>query len=642
MEPLALSEELHAESLERLCVAALGRGDAAAAFRFVDRRCRIPPLAKAHHFALRAEALNRMGERDSALADLAEAIAIAPDDIHANRRMLAWGKGAARAEAARVLVGQDADPAVIVEALKVLRQEDQRAVASLRVFDEAIAGWVAWNGSGAVALSVLSGARERSYPIAPQDDHPLAAGGFEHIASFEVDRPGSALAQSILLSLDGEPFHAVRAPANRKAERARPRAAAKADAITVIVPIYRDFAATRDCLESLKPEIARRSRDQAILVNDATPEPEIRQYLATFSQVPRFTVLANEVNCGFVASVNRALERTRGGDVVLLNADTIVPPQFIDRLAAIARSHAAIGTVTPLSNNGEFTSFPVPFRQNPVPAKKAARALDRLAARVNEGVAIDIPNGIGFCLYITRACLNAVGPLSEIFQRGYLEDVDFCLRARERGFRNVCAPSVYVSHVGSLSFGADKRSLVVQNLNTIEIKFPDYRTECAAFMAADPLRAARAAIERAMPPAAAFERLIVTGSGLVRAVVDHRADDLQRRKKSVLILSVESGTATVHLHNAAKAVPQSVSFDLAQSAEVQALRKYLTRLKLERIEIADPANVPQSLLALVAGLERPIDLFVADGGLMCPRGTLRRAGAICPRLAARVACEECA
>ena len=35
--------------------------------------------------------------------------------------------------------------------------------------------------------------------------------------------------------------------------------------------------------------------------------------------------------------------------------------------------------------------------------------IDEIAARVNLGRVIDIPSGIGFCLYITRACLDGVG-----------------------------------------------------------------------------------------------------------------------------------------------------------------------------------------------------------------------------------------
>ena len=152
------------------------------------------------------------------------------------------------------------------------------------------------------------------------------------------------------------------------------------------------------------------------------------------------------------------------GDVILLNSDTIVPPGFIDRLAAAAHSSADIGTVTPLSNNGEFTSFPIPNISNPLPSRKEIIRIDRIAAKANSDRIVDIPSGIGFCLYVTRACLDSVGPLSEDFGPGYLEDADFCLRAREHGFRNVCAPSVYVGHAGSKSFGKEKRSLVVRNL----------------------------------------------------------------------------------------------------------------------------------------------------------------------------------
>src|SRR6185369_4154810 len=128
----------------------------------------------------------------------------------------------------------------------------------------------------------------------------------------------------------------------------------------------------------------------------------IVNYLASFESVPNFSVLNNAVNIGFAGTVNRALQLTKGGDVVLLNADTIVPPKFIERLAAYVQADSTIGTITPLSNNGEFTSFPLANRASQLPQAKELAEIDRIAAFVNGGKAIDIPNGIGFCLYITR------------------------------------------------------------------------------------------------------------------------------------------------------------------------------------------------------------------------------------------------
>jgi GT2 family glycosyltransferase len=203
-------------------------------------------------------------------------------------------------------------------------------------------------------------------------------------------------------------------------------------------------------------------------VNDASPDAAINDYLAGVGKDRRVELLTNDTNLGFVGSVNRALAGIPRGDILLLNADTIVPDNFVDRLAAAAHSSPGIGTVTPLSNNGEFTSFPIANTAKPLPPLAEMAALDRIAAQANAGRIVTIPNGIGFCLYVTRACLDSVGALSNRYHRGYLEDVDFCLRARECGFRNVCAPFVYVGHAGSRSFGKGKRSLVVRNLAIIE------------------------------------------------------------------------------------------------------------------------------------------------------------------------------
>src|SRR3954467_8389419 len=117
---MILTKDSHPESLERLCIAALSAQEAEAAFMYADRRCRIAPLAKAHHYTLRAEALHRLGDLESAVTSIAAALALAPEDIQANRRMLAWGPDAERISAARALIASDAHAPVLVEALRIL------------------------------------------------------------------------------------------------------------------------------------------------------------------------------------------------------------------------------------------------------------------------------------------------------------------------------------------------------------------------------------------------------------------------------------------------------------------------------------------------------------------------------------------
>ncbi len=374
-------------------------------------------------------------------------------------------------------------------------------------------------------------------------------------------------------------------------------------------------------------------RHRAILVNDATPEPKIAKYLAGLEAKSCVDVLINARNLGFTGSVNRALVQVKQGDVIILNADTVVPPGFIKRLADAARSSPDIGTLTPLSNNGEFTSFPIPNTANPLGSRKDIERIDAIAAKFNAGKIIDIPSGIGFCLYVTRACLDKVGLLSGDFGAGYLEDADFCLRARERGFRNVCAPSVYVGHAGSKSFGQEKRALVVRNLGVLERRYPNHRPECAAFMAADPLRAARQDIERAAVATTGHPRLLVTGAGAVGAIARARAREVASEAQSVMILEVRHGVdgATVHIMDAAGGMPQSLEFNLSISSECETLAEFTKALRPSGIEILDPANVPPALLNLLIKLKIPYDIVIADAGLLGPPAAQPSAAAVPPR-----------
>ena len=271
--------------------------------------------------------------------------------------------------------------------------------------------------------------------------------------------------------------------------------------------------------------------------------------------------------------------------------------------------------MTPLSNNGEYVSFPIPIAVNPLGSRREVKRINMIATKANLDKIVDIPSGTGFCLYVTRACLDRVGPLSEDFTRGYLEDVDFCLRARQHGFRNVCAPFVYIGHAGSKSFGGEKRSLVVRNLRILERRFPDHRAECTAFLEADPLRTARQAIERTAASVARRPRLFVTGAGVVGEITHQRARAATAAAGSAMILEVQRGTL-VRMINATGGMPQSLQFNLSASSERDSLVDFIKSNRPSRIEILDPANTPFQLIDLLLNLKVPYDMFIADAGLL--------------------------
>ena len=342
-------------------------------------------------------------------------------------------------------------------------------------------------------------------------------------------------------------------------------------------------------------------------MNDATPDPELRDHLLELAASKVIDLLINPINLGFVGAINRALSEVSSGDVILLNADTVVPPGFVERLAAAAHSTPDIGTATPFSNNGDIFSFPIPNQENPMPSYDEIITLDRIAAATNNHTVVDVPSGIGFCLYVTRACLDAVIGLSESYERGYLEDVDFCLRARARGFRSVCSASVFIGHHGSRSFREEKRKLVRRNLEILDQRFPGHRKECLAFEAADPLRFARAAIERDLVRLANDSVLIAAAAGSSLDIARVRATELANAGEHPIFII--RNLAELRLSAYDESAPQSISIDLSSEATTEGAAEMIAKLRPARLEIFDPAVDPQ-LTKLARRLAIQIDVWI--------------------------------
>ncbi|WP_051302558.1 glycosyltransferase [Sedimenticola selenatireducens] len=266
--------------------------------------------------------------------------------------------------------------------------------------------------------------------------------------------------------------------------------------VDVIIPVYRDLAVTRRCIESVLNTSADR-RGEVVVVDDASPDDGLSGWCERLSASGRVTLLRNDRNQGFVASVNRAMRHCAGHDVVLLNSDTEVANDWLQRLADTAYAAPDIASVTPFSNNATICSYPYPEWPGGLPGALSLQALDNCFAQANAGAFVDIPTAVGFCMYIRRAALDQVGYFDEAaFGRGYGEENDFCRRALASGWRNVLCAGLFVYHQGSVSFGADKDALGDSAMAVIEQRYPDYLPQVRRFIAQDPLEPLRKAVDR--------------------------------------------------------------------------------------------------------------------------------------------------
>lgn len=268
--------------------------------------------------------------------------------------------------------------------------------------------------------------------------------------------------------------------------------------VDVVVPVFNAYQVTRRCIESV---LASRPNNgntpfELVIVDDASTEPELVRYLDDLAASGRATLVRNVSNRGFVHSANCGLGLHPERDVLLLNSDTEVANDWLDRIRACAYREADVGTVTPFSNNATICSYPVFCADNPLPEGMTPAAMDAAFARANAGRMVAIPTAVGFCMYIRRACLDAVGMFDEArFGRGYGEENDFCRRALAAGWRSVLGGDVFVYHAGSASFGGERAERVREAEAVLQRLQPDYLADVHAFIRADPAAPLRRAVE---------------------------------------------------------------------------------------------------------------------------------------------------
>lgn len=221
--------------------------------------------------------------------------------------------------------------------------------------------------------------------------------------------------------------------------------------VTVVVPIHDASDELRACLWALARNTTRDAT--LVLIDDASLDPGIDDQLSSASELENVAVLRSTQNLGFSATVNRGLRAARG-DVVLLNSDTEVGPRWLEQLVAAAYAAPATGSVTPLSDNAGAFSAPEVDIANAMPLALGPDDTARLVSRASGALRPLAPTGNGFCLYLRRSLIDAVGEMDVAsFPRGYGEENDFCMRAGRLGWEHVVDDRTFVRHRRAASFG---------------------------------------------------------------------------------------------------------------------------------------------------------------------------------------------
>jgi GT2 family glycosyltransferase len=246
--------------------------------------------------------------------------------------------------------------------------------------------------------------------------------------------------------------------------------------VDIVICVHNAPDDVERCLESVLAHI--QPHDRVIIVDDGSEGEAVSVIQGYVHKSKQIEVIRQHSPIGYTRSANIGLKASTAELVILLNSDTIVTPNWSRKLLQVATKEKYIGIVGPLSNAASFQS--IPRVRDPKTGGLAINALPRGKTIEDMNVLCEeygnltsfplVPLVNGFCMGITRRVINTIGYFDEdSFPLGYGEEDDYTQRAVDAGFIHAIATHCYVHHAKSKSFGASRRTQLVE-LGAIQLR----------------------------------------------------------------------------------------------------------------------------------------------------------------------------
>jgi GT2 family glycosyltransferase len=230
--------------------------------------------------------------------------------------------------------------------------------------------------------------------------------------------------------------------------------------LVIVILNYNTRDLLRECLQSLRKQADLRF--EVCVVDNASPDDSADMVAREF---PDVKLIRNPVNSGYPAGNNLGLraygfpDKPQARYAMLLNPDTLVPQGALAQMVRFADANPDVGVAGPklLLMDGTLDkacrrSFPTPevsfYRFSGLsklfPHSKRFGRYNMTYLGIDEQA--DIDSVVGACMLVRAEAITQTGLLDEQFFM-YGEDLDWCLRIKQAGYRVVYYPSVTVHHV---------------------------------------------------------------------------------------------------------------------------------------------------------------------------------------------------
>lgn len=241
--------------------------------------------------------------------------------------------------------------------------------------------------------------------------------------------------------------------------------------VSLIIPTRNGLSLLRQCIESIQSKTLYQQYE-FIVVDNGSDEPDTLQYLDELAERPGFTVIRDERPFNYSQLNNLAASQARGLILGLINNDIeIISPEWLGEMVAhcLRPGVGAVGAKL-LFPDGRLQHGGVILGVGGV-ANHAHLFIPRKSHGYFARASL-VQNYSGVtaaCLLVKKSVYEAVGGLDEQNLAVAFNDVDFCIRVGQLGYRHVWTPYALLYHHESATRGqdiaAEKRERFVSEVN---------------------------------------------------------------------------------------------------------------------------------------------------------------------------------
>jgi GT2 family glycosyltransferase len=216
--------------------------------------------------------------------------------------------------------------------------------------------------------------------------------------------------------------------------------------LSIVIPTFNTAQMTLQCCRAV---LASMPESTEVIAADDGSSDGTAELLAR--EVPAVRVVRLETNRGFAAAANRGVAAAIGRVILLLNSDALVEPGALRALLESFNGDDKLGVAGAqlLNEDGtpQWSGGPTPTLLWMVAVVSGVGPLLRFLPRRNRtgGQQREVDWVSGAAMAFHRDVWKVAGPLDERF-RFYCQDIEFCICARDSGWRVRIVPEARVTH----------------------------------------------------------------------------------------------------------------------------------------------------------------------------------------------------